>query len=247
MQREMPYRIILPEGPFDGKYPVLYLLHGLFGSCDNWLDLTGIADYAAGKHIAIVMPDGGDGWYTDSATIESDKYESYFTSELLPGIEGRFPVSQDRARRGIAGLSMGGYGAFKLALKQPGRYFFAASTSGAFEAPLRTEASEGFDWEVLGPSVTRAFGDRESAARLEGDVFELIAKAARSGKDLPYFYLDCGIEDPFLKVNSMLADALKQYGIRHAYYEKAGGHDWNYWDSRLKRILNVFEDKLLTA
>lgn len=249
MRREMPYRILLPPDfeSYTERYPVLYLLHGLFGSCDNWLELTKIVDYAAGRNIAIVMSEGGDGWYTDSATVEDERYESYFTSELVPEIESRFPISDRRRKRGLAGLSMGGYGAFKFALRQPDRYFFSASASGAFEAPQRTEGAAGFDWEILGPSVSMAFGEKDSEQRRKGDIFRLVAEAAEKKCVMPYFYLDCGIEDGFLGANRRLARLLKQQGISHEYHENAGGHDWDYWDHQVERILDVFEEKLSIA
>jgi putative tributyrin esterase len=247
MRREMPYRVLLPSGPAAGResYPVLYLLHGLFGSCDNWLELTKIAEYADGRNIAIVMPEGGDGWYTDSASVESDRYESYFTSELAPKIERLFPVATERRKRGIAGLSMGGYGAFKFALKRPNAFIFAGAMSGAFEAPHRTEAAPGFDWGILGPSVNRAFGAEGSPARRDGDIFRLVNEIAEKASDLPYFYLDCGIEDGFLGINRRLAKLLKRKGIRYEYHENAGGHDWDYWDRQIERVLDVFEEKVL--
>src|SRR5215203_4387970 len=121
MRRKIPYRVILPDGCRDHEreLPVLYLLHGLFGNCANWTELTGLAAYAEGKRIGIVMPDGGDGWYTDSATRSGDKYESYLLDEFLPYIEDRYGISKNRAGRAVAGLSMGGYGALKFALKRP--------------------------------------------------------------------------------------------------------------------------------
>jgi S-formylglutathione hydrolase FrmB len=249
MRREMPYKVLLPPD-FESsteKYPVLYLLHGLFGSCDNWLEFTKICDYASGRNIIIVMPEGGDGWYTDSARVADDRYESYFTNELVPEMERRFPISRDRKSRGIAGLSMGGYGAFKLALRLPERYLFVASTCGAFEAPLRTDGAAGFDWEILGPSVTRAFGENDSEQRRNGDIFKLVAEAAEKNGEMPYFYLDCSLDDGFLEINRQLAKLLRKHGISHEYRENRGGHDWNYWDGQIERILDVFEEKLFST
>lgn len=246
MRREMPYRVLLPPN-FESsteKYPVLILLHGLFGSCDNWLELTKIADYAAGRNLVLVMPEGGNGWYTDSEGVADERYESYFTNELVPEIERRFPVLLDRESRGIAGLSMGGYGAFKFALRQPEKYFFAASTCGAFEAPLRTEGAAGFDWEILGPSVNRAFGGKGSEQRHKGDIFKLAARAAEEKREMPYFYLDCALDDGFLEINRRLVKLFKQHGIRHEYNENRGDHDWDYWDVQIERIIDVFEEQL---
>jgi S-formylglutathione hydrolase len=125
---------------------------------------------------------------------------------------------------------------------QPDRFIFAGSMSGAFEAPHRAEAAPGFDWEILGPSVTRAFGERGSARRTSGDVIRSINEA---GGDLPYFYMDCGIEDGFLPINRLVSRLLKHKGFQHEYHESPGGHDWRYWDTQLARMLDVFEENLL--
>ena len=246
MQRELPFWVILPENYETSKenYPVLYLLHGLFGSCDNWRELTKIVDYAAGRGIAIVMPEGEDGWYTDSATNSNDRFESYFTIELIPEIEQRFSLGGTRDKRGVAGISMGGYGAFKFALKHPDRFFFAGSMSGAFEAPLLTDGADGFVWETLGPSVTRAFGGENSAERQSGDIFRLVKDLEVDGPELPYFYLDCGAQDGFALINRRFADRLKLAQIDYEYHEVPGAHDWNYWNSRLEKVLDIFEEKL---
>src|SRR6476661_5559111 len=121
MQRELSFRVILPENyeASQENYPVLYLLHGLFGSFDNWLELTRIKDYLTDKKLIVVLPEGGNGWYSDSATIEKDKFESSFINELIPAVEASYRVFATQAKRAVAGLSMGGFGALKFALKRP--------------------------------------------------------------------------------------------------------------------------------
>ena len=113
MGREMPYRVILPQDYLlnkEARYPVIYLLHGLYGHFDKWTDKTGIRSYAANYKFIIVTPEGGDGWYTDSVSAPNDKYESYIVRELIPEIDKKFRTQADRGHRAIAGLSMGGYG-----------------------------------------------------------------------------------------------------------------------------------------
>src|SRR5438445_2387379 len=119
MAREMPYRIILPKDYAASKahYPVVFLLHGLSGHYTNWIDKTKLADYAAEHQFIIVTPEGNDGWYTDSVSVVSDKYESYIIKELIPEIDKNYRTIADREHRMIAGLSMGGYGGMKFGLK----------------------------------------------------------------------------------------------------------------------------------
>src|SRR5678815_543848 len=86
LEREVPYSILLPAGyeSSDLKYPILYLLHGLFGSHENWLELTNIEELSKTLGLIIVMPDGSDGWYCDSEVVSSNRYETFFVDEFLP-------------------------------------------------------------------------------------------------------------------------------------------------------------------
>src|SRR5947209_2541408 len=138
----LPYNVVLPPDyrtSSTTRYPVLYLLHGLTGHYSDWLTKTNVADYAAQYRMVVVMPEGKDGWYADSATVPNDKYESYILKELLPDVEKRYRTIETRFGRGVAGLSMGGYGALKFGLKSPGTFAFAGSLSGALAAPAWTE------------------------------------------------------------------------------------------------------------
>ena len=138
----LPYNVILPPNYHTSsttRYPVLYLLHGLTGHYSDWATKTNVADYAAPYRMIVVMPEGKDGWYTDSATVPNDKYESYVLKELIPDVQKRYRTIETRFGRGVAGLSMGGYGALKSGLKSPGTFAFAASMSGALAAPSWTD------------------------------------------------------------------------------------------------------------
>ena len=128
----LPYNVVLPYDYHSSRatrYPVLYLLHGLGGHHTDWTTRTNVADYAAQYRLIIVTPEGNDGWYTDSAGVPTDKYETYFLNELIPDVEARYRTIQSRYGRAIAGLSMGGYGAFKFGLKYPGQFVFVGSMS----------------------------------------------------------------------------------------------------------------------
>src|SRR3982074_897177 len=122
----LPYDALLPVGYAESnkRYPVLYLLHGLFGRYDDWVTRTNLAEYAAHYDVIIITPEGHDSWYTDSAGVATDKYESYFIRELISDVDERFRTIKDRRARGVAGLSMGGYGALKYGLKHPEQFAF---------------------------------------------------------------------------------------------------------------------------
>ena len=114
LERETTYVVIMPAHPDPARrYPVLYLLHGAYGSYRDWPEHTRLLDYAAGRPLLIVCPDGGEfGWYADTAT--GGRIETFLTRDLIADVERRFPAVAHREGRAIAGLSMGGHGALSL-------------------------------------------------------------------------------------------------------------------------------------
>jgi S-formylglutathione hydrolase FrmB len=107
--RSITYRVLLPDGYRSSavRYPVLYLLHGLDGHYQDWSTRTELAARAARLPLVIVMPEGGDWWYTNAAD-GSGRYEDYIATDLVADVEARFRVIRARYGRAIAGLSMGG-------------------------------------------------------------------------------------------------------------------------------------------
>ncbi len=237
---ELSYRAILPNGYIDSsrKYPVLYLLHGLFGSCENWIELTRLAELAGRRNLIVITPEGKDAWYVDSATTASDRFESYIVEELMPETEREFKIDGRREMRAIVGNSMGGYGAIKFGLKYPCQFAFAGSFSGAFDAPKVSDKNPGTFWEGFEGSIMAAFGPRESTVRQDNDLFGIIDKMpARAIEKLPRLYMDCGARDHFIKVNRELSEAMTKRQIAHEFQELPGGHDWEYWDSRVPHFI----------
>lgn len=241
--RTLPYHVVLPPDYSHSttRYPVLYLLHGLFAHYSDWPTRTNLADYAANYRVLIVTPEGGDNWYTDSATVLTDKYESYIVQELLPDVDARFRTIRDRRGRGIAGLSMGGYGALKFGIKYPDLFVFAGSMSGALDAASRSEGQPGFDWDILRPSIMKTYGADNAPTRAANDLHRLFSKVSSNEiPSLPFFYFDCGTDDGFLKTNRELAQIVLEKGIPHQYCQLPGGHDWGYWDERVQEVLRLF-------
>jgi len=244
----LPYNALLPPGYFKSqkRYPVLYLLHGLFGHHDDWTTRTNLAEYAASYDLIIVTPEGNDSWYVDSASVPTDQYESYFLQELIPDVDARYRTIKDRRARGVAGLSMGGYGALKYGLKYSDYFAFAGSLSGALDPANRSEEHPGFAWEILRPSLTAAFGPVNSRTRQVNDLHQIARNfTAADIASLPYLYFDCGLEDGFLATNRDLAEIFLAKKIVHQYRQLPGGHNWQYWDRQVREILRVYAD--LTA
>ncbi len=243
LSRPINYRILYPveyqrAGKQEKRFPVLYLLHGLTGQSSNWIDRTAIALYATHYDLFIVMVEGGNGWYTDSATVPADKYESYILRELIPEVEKRFRVSQERGGRAMAGLSMGGYGAFKFGLKHPEMFALVASMSGALDVASGTE-KESTALDAIRASGMQTFGPANSPTRGANDVFKLVREVPAERTSLPYFYLDCGTEDFLFKNSRDFAGLLVERKIPHEYRQLPGSHNWQYWDRQIKEILRL--------
>jgi S-formylglutathione hydrolase FrmB len=236
--REVTYRVVLPPGyalPTSRakRYPVLYLLHGWGGHHDSWLSRSSLRRYASEHQLIVVTPEGGKGWYTDAPGGEP--YESHLLRELLPDVDARFRTIAARRGRGVAGYSMGGYGALKFGFKHPELFAFAGSTSGALDAASRADEE----------SLARAFGEPGGAARSENDLPRLAREFPEGGRGaLPYLYIDCGLGDEWIEVNREFAATLTARRIAHEYRQRPGAHVWPYWDAQGQEILRVASDAL---
>lgn len=246
--KTLPYNVLLPvdyqPAAKTKRYPVLYLLHGLTGHYNNWIERTRLAEYATAYDFIIVMPEGNNGWYTDSASVPTDKYESYIMQELIPDVEQRFRASSARDGRAIAGLSMGGYGALKFGVKHPEKFVFVASLSGALGAASWTETGlKGAEliWRTLQP----IYGAENSETRAANDIGKLYGELpADCVAALPYVYLDCGTEDPLLESNRGFVAILMKQKIPHEYRQLPGNHSWKYWDAQVQEVLRLAAKRL---
>ena len=222
--------VVLPENAGPGPFPVLYLLHGLSDDHTAWTRRTSLERYMEGLPMIVVMPDGGRGWYTDSSVEPLSAFETFILRDLIGFIDQTFQTRTDREGRVIAGLSMGGYGAMKLALKYPEVFCAAVSHSGALVNPEEL-------WEnYLGSELHRIFGDSPV-----GGVNDVFALAERLPADRhPALRIDCGTEDYLLAHNRRFHGHLEKLGVAHEYAEFPGGHTWEYWDSHIKDTITFF-------
>jgi putative tributyrin esterase len=246
----LPYNVVLPpdyqaEQSRATRYPVLYLLHGLAGSAGDWVsNRARLAEHAAAHRLIIVVPEGRDGWYTDSATAPNEKFESYFVAELIPDVDRRFRTIAKREGRAVAGLSMGGYGALKFGFKHPSLFALAASMSGALgAASWKPEEMIPF----VKPSILRVYGAPDTPTRPANDLFKLARDMTpERAAALPYLYLDCGTEDFLIGQNRDFSALLIEKKIPHEYRQLPGGHAWPYWDRQVREILRLAAQKLAT-
>lgn len=208
------------------KHKVLYLLHGLSDDHTAWTRQTSIERYANEYNIAVIMPAVNRSFYTD--LHYGAKYWTFMTEELPLFVRRMFPISSKREDNYVAGLSMGGYGAFKLALRHPERFNAAASLSGALDlAPHR---------ENLAEIYTQMYGNIHVPLPTEDDLIQLLSQ--RDPAELPRLYQCCGTEDFLYEDNIRFRDVARQHNIALHYEEEPGDHEWGYWDKKIQSVLS---------
>ncbi|MEW2379029.1 alpha/beta hydrolase family protein [Micromonospora sp. NPDC047812] len=212
-----------------GEPPVLYLLHGLSDDDTIWLRRTSIERYVAPLGLAVVMPQVGRSFYTDEE--HGNRYWTFLTDELPRLCHEFFRLSARREDTFVAGLSMGGYGALKWALRDPGRFAAAASLSGALDVVNRRRHPTA----PLDPDVWHTvFGER-TVTGTDDDTVALLDAA--TGADLPALYVACGTEDFLYEDNLTFVTAARERGVPLTVDFSPGTHDWAYWDAKIQDVL----------
>jgi S-formylglutathione hydrolase FrmB len=228
LNREMQYRVVLPATVAAGrKLPVVYLLHGGDGSFRDWSNYSDSAKFAE-RGLILVMPEGDDSYYTNSVERRQDRYEDYIVNDLISDVEGRFPASSDRAHRAIVGVSMGGFGAVKLALSHPQLFAFAGGLSSAVDVPSRPFSVKRVSQWSHHKSI---FGPWKSEARRNNDPF-VLARSADPSK-IPYLFLTCGQQEGLLPSNRQFAGLLEARHFNYEFHAVPGGHNWSQWNEQL--------------
>lgn len=214
-------------------WPVLYLLHGALDDRTMWVRHTGIEDYAEHAGMAVVMPSGGNWFYTDARF--GPKYFTFVTEELPRFVEKLFPVSRRREDRYIAGPSMGGYGAAKCALRCPDRYAAFADLSGAVDPERLYPRMKAMGFDIFRYDLI--FGN-DAARPGEGEDVYSLARWLASAEHKPRAYVYCGLEDTAnYEMNRRLARTLEENGFQTLFRDGAGKHDWEYWDQCIRHFL----------
>ncbi|KEQ24402.1 alpha/beta hydrolase [Paenibacillus tyrfis] len=228
----------------DTRYPVIYLLHGLYGNETSW-SVKGNAEQTIEKlmasddlreSIVVMVSDGGYGhgtfyvnWFDGSG-----RFEDYFLYDLIPAIDREFRTIAAPSHRALCGLSMGGYGSFVLALRNPHLFGSAASIAGALmSAGLMTEA-------FLRTDVCRMIGPAHGPYAQELDLHVLAARRVKE-EVRPALHFNCGTADSLFPLNSAYQALLKQIGYSHEYMEFEGDHNWEYFGGHLPEALRFIE------
>ena len=248
LNQDIKYSVYLPPSYNDSSktFPVLYLLHGYTDDETTWLK-SGRVDESINEGIKngdmqemiIVMPDGGLNWFVN-APQGNYNYEDMFIQEFIPWIDKNYHTKVDRKARYIGGLSMGGYGALRYAM----RYSDLFSCCVAYSSALRLNE------EILKISQGRfdelyshVYGEGiKGEARLskhwnENNPLYLAEKIKADNLNKVDWYIFCGKDDSFLTGNSVLVNIFKERGIKYKNLFNEGDHDWGYWSTYIKNGL----------
>ncbi len=235
---ERNYSIYLPKSYTiqpERQYPVLYLLHGLWGNSTDWVERGHIQDVAnqlidgeQAAEMIIVMPDAGTEW-NGYFNMEGWPYETYFFSELIPYIENSYRVKTGRKYRAIAGLSMGGGGATVYGQKYPEMF----SSVYAISALMTLGEGGGM------PDEDPKMAELNRTVR-EYDAVQFVAGSDDDTRDklrTIRWFVDCGDDDFLLMANLAFVREMHQARIPLQFRVRDGGHTWEYWHSSLYKIL----------
>tara|TARA_R110002124_G_scaffold287320_4_gene472713 strand:+ start:7421 stop:8302 length:882 start_codon:yes stop_codon:yes gene_type:complete len=249
LNKEMPYAITFPDSYNNNNdgYPVVYLLHGAGGDYSNWhksVKNSGLLSQLANTYeVLIVTPEVGPySYYYDSPLMDSVRYESYITNDLIKEIDGKYRTIADKSGRAITGLSMGGHGALMLGAKHPELFAAIGSMSGVTNIDTRL-------WDVdENRRSQRVNQQKEMLGAINYDApystytaVGLIDKMKDKGIKM---IIDCGTEDFLVKVNRQFHKLLLEAGVEHDYIERPGAHNWEYWTNALPYHFLFFDNIL---
>lgn len=222
---------------YEGTPKVLYLLHGLSGNSDEWTRFSKIEYYAKKYNFIIIMPEVQRSFYT-TGKVGIDYF--HYVADELPAICGKwFHLDQRRENTFIAGESMGGYGAVKIALNRPEKYEAVASLSGVLDYVGFTEMVLAGNWEDMSPQEIQSFhGEAGKPEEWENPLF-LVEKLAKD-ENRPRLIQFCGTEDFLYENNQKFRKVAESNGYGHVYMEGPGDHEWPYWDKMIQRAIQFF-------
>lgn len=239
------YNVLLPQG-FDQQknktYPVLYLLHGMWGNNTDWTGPGRVKDVmdrliASGEacEMIVITPDAGGG---DPNVVQNGyynmpgwDYETFFFTEFLPHVEKKYRVIGDKQHRAVAGLSMGGGGAAGYGQLHADKFSAVYAMSALMDIP-----------EVGAVPANQADGPMAKLTRsvIDNSCVKYVQKADEARKALlrsVSWFVDCGDDDFLLDRNIEFFRAMRQAGIPCQFRIRDGGHDWEYWHSALYTCL----------
>ena len=208
---------------------VLWLLHGLSGDANSWPRYSRIEEYARDNDLVVIMPSGARSMYCDD--VLGQNYFSYIAEELPEYMSLVFNLSRKKEDNYIAGLSMGGLGAMKIALTYPERYSAVGSFSGLLDfEPMMANIDAAVENEF--PFLLPAKDDIKNSPLNPPALLD-----AKKDKDIK-IYVACGLQDDLLYTNQTFKDRADELGIDIKFVLEDGTHVWEFWDRHVKLFID---------
>lgn len=282
VDRRMKFDVVLPEGYYesDARYPVLYLLHGYMQNYTVWGRNLAAAFYARNlNELIVVLPDAGNSWFINYASSEegqTNNWEDHIIHDVIGQVDTRYRTEARREGRAIAGLSMGGFGAFALGLRHSEMFVSLGSTSGAL-SHARTSAAA----IRAGIDRSRQPSDPQRQARIdEADAFisKIIDVPGFSTQDertprgtdfataeqaeaydpftiiyevprsqMPHLYIDAGTEDGLVQEAREMAALLMLNDVPFDYMQSRGSHNSEYWRRSIGHMMSIQNEVMQRA
>lgn len=248
--RTVPFTAVLPTINFmemmnegtpiysDPKpFRTLYLLHGIGNNHMDWIAGTRVAHYAEENKLAVIMPAGENGFYTDNNG--ADRYGQYIGEELVKATRALFNLSHKREDTFIGGLSMGGYGALRNGLKYSDTFGGIIALSSAIVTDDAVNSTDDapvfFGRRSYYESV---FGDLAKLAGSDNDLYALAKRNASKTR----LYMACGTQDMLIEKNRAFKAFLEENKVPFTYEEGPGGHEWQFWDTYINKGIQWLND-----
>ena len=216
--------------------PVVILLHGVYGSHWAWT-LKGAAHHTANDLIdqkklpPLVLAMPSDGLWGDGSGYlphVTQNFERWILDDVPAAVREAAPCVSERSPLFINGLSMGGFGALRLAAKYPRRF----RAAGGHSSITHFDQFKLFVEEPL---------EKYNCPKEDRSLVETMS---RNRDKLPPLRFDCGSEDQLVEFNRELRRELTKLGVKHVYEEFPGAHNWPYWERHLGTMLLFFASQL---
>ena len=246
LMRTVTFNAIIPVDKFGPQaenaeqkpLKTLYLLHGIFGNYTDWVNGTRIQAWAEANDLAVIMPSGENRFYLDDEK-SGELYGEFIGKELVEFTRKLFPLSDKREDTFIAGLSMGGYGAIRNGLKYAENFGCVIGLSAALVHDTWKDADNSAPIFTFRRNYYEAiFGEYDKVKGSDKDPKALLLKLKKEGRPVPKMYLCCGTEDGLVTANRDFRDFLNENGVDLTYVEGPGKHDWVFWDTYIKKVLD---------
>lgn len=246
LMRTVTFNAIIPVDKFGPQaenaeqkpLKTLYLLHGIFGNYTDWVNGTRIQAWAEANDLAVIMPSGENRFYLDDEK-SGELYGEFIGKELVEFTRKLFPLSDKREDTFIAGLSMGGYGAIRNGLKYAENFGCVIGLSAALVHDTWKDADNSAPIFTFRRNYYEAiFGEYDKVKGSDKDPKALLLKLKEEGRPVPKMYLCCGTEDGLVTANRDFRDFLNENGVDLTYVEGSGKHDWVFWDTYIKKVLD---------